>query len=31
MRELPQELLATAEVVVVDQVEAALSEAGEII
>ncbi|MEU7479694.1 ornithine cyclodeaminase family protein [Lentzea sp. NPDC042327] len=31
MRELPQELLASAEVVVVDQVEAALSEAGEII
>lgn len=31
MRELPEELLATAEVVVVDQVEAALSEAGEII
>ncbi|MGI5506913.1 ornithine cyclodeaminase family protein [Lentzea sp. CA-135723] len=31
MRELPEELLATAGVVVVDQVEAALSEAGEII
>jgi ornithine cyclodeaminase len=31
MRELPEELLASAEVVVVDQVEAALSEAGEII
>ena len=31
MRELPEDLLATAGVVVVDQVEAALSEAGEII
>ena len=31
MRELPQDLLATAGVVVVDQVEAALSEAGEVI
>ncbi|MEV6911173.1 ornithine cyclodeaminase family protein [Amycolatopsis sp. NPDC051071] len=31
MRELPAELLATASVVVVDQVEAALAEAGEII
>ncbi|WP_370971171.1 ornithine cyclodeaminase family protein [Amycolatopsis sp. cg9] len=31
MRELPAELLATAECVVVDQVEAALEEAGEVI
>jgi ornithine cyclodeaminase len=31
MRELPRDLLATASVVLVDQVEAALEESGEII
>jgi len=31
MRELPADLLATASIVVVDQVEAALEESGEII